>query len=295
MTVEAAILHTVLYADVFDFALTTTELHQYLICDRAFSLADITRTLQHSPSLQGLLCQQDGYIALAERPHLIDRRRTQQPLALNLLQTAQVYGRQLAALPFVRMVAITGAIAMQNPARPDDDIDYILVVQAGRVWLTRALSVVLVRLARLRGVELCPNYVLAEDQLVQQRRDLYIAHELAQMLPLYGAECYGDLLAANPWALAYLPHTQPRAIAQQPPPARLKRWGEALLSHRLGDWLESWEYRRKAARFRRQAAQQASAAIIDANTVKGHFRDHGQYILEAYHARLEAYTALSTQ
>jgi hypothetical protein len=33
-----------------------------------------------------------------------------------------------------------------------------------------------VRLARLEGVQLCPNYVVAETVLAQQRRDLFIAH-----------------------------------------------------------------------------------------------------------------------
>lgn len=286
---ESAILRTVLYADVFDFPLTLQELHRYLICSQPVALSEIEKALRCSPRLQTLLCQQDAYIALTARSHIIDKRHQRQQFAAPLAAQSFAYGRLLAALPFVRMVAVTGAVAMHNPSHAADDIDYMLVVQTGRVWLARAMCVALVRLARLRGVELCPNYVLSVDQLPQQRVDLYVAHELAQMLPLYGHEVYHALLAANPWVETYLPNSQIQSLAAAAPCQRMKQWAEYGLGSWLGDHLEVWEFRRKSARFQQQATQRQASAVIDANTIKGHFRDHGQRILDEYNERLVTY------
>jgi hypothetical protein len=289
--VESAILRTVLYADIFDYPLTIEELYQYLIGHKAASSQQIEKLLTSSQRLQALLHQQKGYIVLQTRTELIEHRLQRQAQAAPLLDSAKRYGRWFALLPFVRMVAITGAVAMANPSRPDDDIDYMLIVEPGRVWLTRALAIIIVRLARLRGVELCPNYVLAADQLPQTRTDLYVAHELAQMLPIYGYDVYCQLLAANRWAWQMLPNHSaqpPSSLSSIETRPRIKHVMERLLSGQLGKLLDALEYRRRSARFRQRANGQA-AAIIDVHTVKGHFCDHGQRILEAYYERLARY------
>jgi hypothetical protein len=285
---ESAILRTVLYADIFDYPLTLEEIFLYLIGREADSPAEVESLLNSSARLQELLCQQQGFVVLRTRPELIERRLERQAHAGPLMQTAQRYGRWLAQIPFVRMVAITGAVAMNNPSHADDDIDYMLIVQPGRVWLTRALAIALVRLARLRGVELCPNYVLAADKLPQTRTDLYVAHELAQMRPVFGYDHYRDLLDANDWAWRFLPNSSAQPPLTDEAQLVLKRALEYLLGGRLGSLLDALEYRRKSARFQ-QRIQADAAAVIGPHAVKGHFRDHGQRILDAYYERLARY------
>ncbi len=284
---ESAILRTVLYADIFDFPLTVDEIYLYLIGREAESVREVECLLASSARLQALLCQQQGYVVLRSRPELIARRLERQAYAAPLLQMAQHYGHWLAQIPFVRMVAITGAVAMNNPSHPADDIDYMLIVQPGRVWLTRALAIALVRLARLRGVELCPNYVLAADKLPQTRTDLYVAHELAQMRPVFGYTHYRNLLEANDWAWALLPNSSAHPPLTSEAQFQIKRALEYLLRGRLGSLLDTLEYRRRASHFKKRIRN--DAALISPHAVKGHFQDHGQRILEAYHERLARY------
>ena len=53
----------------------------------------------------------------------------------------------------------------------------------------------------------CLNLLVEEDQLEQQRKDLYIAHEVLQMKPLWERDkMYGKFLRANSWAFEYLPN-----------------------------------------------------------------------------------------
>jgi hypothetical protein len=286
---EAAILRTVLYADVFQFPLSLTELHYYLIHDEPVSLEAIQNTLQHSPYLQALLCLDAGYIALLDNSHIIPMRQKRDQLAQQLQPIAARYGKWLANIPFVRMVALTGALAARNPAHEKDDFDYLLVTQPGRVWLARAMAILVVRIVRRRGRELCPNYILAADNLVQERQDLYIARELAQMLPLYGYPLFEEMHRVNHWMTTFFPNAVSPRQASPDHHNVVKSWLEFVLGGKVGDWLEQWEYQRKKARFEQMAAQPQAHAQVDSQRVKGHFQDHGQRIMKLYEEKLQAY------
>ncbi len=284
-----AILKTVLYADIFDYPLSLGELHHYLIGANA-TLAEVRSALASDGLRARLICRH-GYYALRDRPGLVPERLRRRERSARLWRRVRAWSRWLGAVPFVRMVAVTGALAMDNAPADDDDVDVLLVTRPGRVWLARALSLVLVVAGRLTGLRLCPNYVLSSAALEQAPRDLYIAHELAQMVPLSGRDWYAALRAANAWTHAYLPQAgQPwRAEAELAPGglARgLQRLGEWLLGGALGDALERWEQARKQRKFQ-PAARGAAAARLDADHVKGHFDDHGGPILAAYRRRVE--------
>jgi hypothetical protein len=292
---DAAILRTLLYADVFDYPLTLAEIHHYLIASPAARLPapeTIESALRSSPWLQKRVTRVNSYVTLRDREAIGALRDERRRHSARLWQDARRWGYRLGCLPFVRMVAVTGALAVDN-SPPDDDIDFLLVTAPGRVWLARALAVVLVRLARRRGVGLCPNYVLAQTALAQSQRNLYAAHDLQQMVPLVGRTVYAEMQAANPWSRDYLPHAN-GPLRQEPElrptgwGARLQRWGEHLLGGRLGQALEGWERRRKLRKFA-PAAQESQAAELDGEHVKGHFQDNGWPILHKFEERLARY------
>lgn len=293
---EAAILQTVLYADVFNYPLTASEIHRYLIGE-ALSLDAVQATLASSPWLAGRVARAGGFYMAADRENLATLRDSRAASAARLWPAARRYGNLIARLPFVRMVAVTGALAMDN-VEADDDIDYLLVTAPGRVWLARALTILVVRLARLAGANLCPNYVLAETSLQLDERDLFVAHELAQMVPLAGLAVYWQMRAANGWAANYLPNAVSAPVASdcgakgnrlEPDTGPGGRWLEWPLSGRLGDALEGWERRRKLKKFQAQLHQPRSAAVLDESHVKGHFDDYGRFALESYERRCAEY------
>lgn len=287
--IEVAIMRTMLYADVFNFPLTPDEIHRYLIHDTAVSKSAIITTLENSSYLAQQLHFDETYICLQSRRHLIQIRQKREQISQDLWASANRYGRWLSHIPFVRMVALTGALAVRNPSDTDDDFDYLLVTKRGRVWLARAFAVVLVRIVKLFGRELCPNYVLAEDQLVQSRQDLYTAHEIGQMHPIYGAKTYQSMLAQNVWVKDYLPNLCTYPIDTDNPNP-LRKTAEWLLGGWLGDKFEQWEYQRKLTKFSPKIMQPQSSAEINPNSVKGHFEDHGQPVMQRYEELLEQYS-----
>jgi hypothetical protein len=287
-TESNSILRAVLYADVFDYPLTVEEIHRYSVGEST-SLDEVRSVLQSSAWLgQHLQCL-GRFFTLVDRQPLAALRTARAGYASSLWKVAHRWGRLMAHLPFVCMVAVTGALAMNN-VKADDDVDFLIVTAPGRVWLTRAFTILVVRLARLAGVRLCPNYLLATTALAQDRRDLFIAHELAQMVPVAGRELYWQMRAANPWAADFLPNAggEPPEAADASP----GRFGRALqgsaewvLGGSLGERLEQWEHARKMTKFRPQLQQEGSAAVLDEAHVKGHFDDYGREALAAYETR----------
>ncbi len=293
--VEAAIIRTVIYGAVFSFPLTVDELHHFLIHDEPVSRMRIETALQESEWLQERLLRHNGYIALVDSVSVLELRNQREAEARRLWSKAKQYGRWLARIPFVRMVGLTGALAVRN-CPPQDDFDYLLVTSQNRVWLARAFAIVIVRLGRLVGVEICPNYVVAETALEQKRRDLYTAHEVTQIVPLYGVQCYVDLRGNNSWVDEFLPNATKAFYGDCyiSPGDRwdmVKRGLEALLGGKFGDVLERWEYRRKLRRFSSAIHAPRSAAQVDTEQLKGHFADHGYRVLEAYETLLRCYVS----
>jgi hypothetical protein len=192
-------LRALAYSDLFDYPLTLDELARYQI-ETNFSAGIIQEELTGSPALQAAVSRsEDGLYCLRGREEVFNIRRARESPSERVWQRARRYGAIMSRLPFVRMVAVTGALAVDNiAARPD--IDLLVVTVAGRVWIARRVIVLLVRLARLFGDDLCPNYVISESKLSLDQRDLFTAHELAQMVPLSGQRVYRAMLRQNDWA-----------------------------------------------------------------------------------------------
>ena len=290
-SLATAILHTVVYADLFDYPLTVPEIWRYLV-GRPASVAAVERCLQNHPPLHAHMDTVAPFWFLSGRAQVVGVRRQREAYSQLLWPAARSYARLIAAMPFVRLVAVSGALAMNNASGPHDDIDLLIVARGGRVWLARALTIAVVHLARRRGVELCPNYVLADTQLQLHERSLFAAHEMAQLVPLCGQEMYQRLWEHNPWIAAYLPNSSPqRALERDVGPWR---WGgqrglEMLLGGRLGSVLERWESTRKIARLRAQARSRgAQGTDFQPDRCKGQMVDHAAWTHEQYAQRLRS-------
>lgn len=290
---ETAILHTVAYADVFDYPLTAAEVHRYL--EVPASLSRVQHVISNGLAASGRLGCHDGLASLPGREHIVEIRFRRAERAQRLWGRALSYGRILAALPFVRMVALTGSLAMDN-ADANSDLDYFVITAPDRLWVCRALVISVVRWAARRGDSVCPNYFLSERALFIHEHNLFVARELAQMVPLHGLDVYRRLRQTNTWSAAFLPNAEgpPPQAARIAANGRASAWerplrgaAEAFLRTGMGARLDRWEMQRKIRKFQRRYPNQAEAAFAP-DWCKGHFEGHSQRILAAFSERVHA-------
>ncbi|HEY7269212.1 MAG TPA: hypothetical protein VH951_05250 [Dehalococcoidia bacterium] len=282
---DRACIEALAYSDVFDFPLTSAEVWRALPV--AATPSEVEAALAQSRTIE----RKGGYFTLWGRGQLAGVRERRARTSVELWPRARRYGGLIAALPFVRMVAVTGALAVDN-SEAGDDVDFMIVTKPGRVWLARAMTMAVVRMAALRGLTLCPNFMLGEDALALSDRSLYTAHELAQVVPLAGFGVYARMMRANEWYRERLPNAAPAARGPDGRPRLMQSVGERLLGGRMGNWLEGSIMRRKAAELRLEAGDNAEA-VFDASMCKGHVDAHGRRTEAALVERLARLEALT--
>jgi len=208
---ERAILQTLCYHDIFDYPLTLEEIHRFLIGKKA-SLKKIQLTIRHSPYA---ICQQ-GFYFLSGREKIVAIRKRREKYSRKKFLIAKKATRFLRLIPTIKMIAITGALAVNN-VKEEDDIDFLIVASKNRLWLTRIQAVLLIELfasrpqldkGRLQDT-ICLNIFLDENylQMPKEKQNLFVAHELVQMKLLWQKDnVYQKILKENQWVKKFLPN-----------------------------------------------------------------------------------------
>jgi hypothetical protein len=280
-SLEIAVLETVVYSDLFDFPLTREEIWRWL--PKASTRPEAEEALNRL--IPNLLREVHPYVTLRGCEHLGQLREQRAESSAALGVKANRYGKLIARLPFVRLVAVTGSLAVANAGR-DDDIDYLIVTVAGRVWLTRAMTMLVVRLASVEGVTLCPNFILSESALALPDHDLYTARELLQMRPIGHPDTYTRMLSENSWWRDFLPNlTAPDPSGALQKPSFLRRAVEWVLRTGPFDRLEAWLLVHKGEELKRLAGNEA---VFDASMCKGHFQDWREHTRREVQTRMQS-------
>lgn len=287
--VEDAIRSTLIYADVFDFPLTVDEIYRYLI-GLDVSRVEIKAQLNERLLPGGRVMRRGGYFMLPGRGIIGDRRESREYAAKQMQGRAIRFGRWISHLPFIRMVALTGSLAALNH-RSKEDFDYFIITEQGYLWLARGFILLLNRFVSNGRSNLCPNYLISENNLALAERDLYTAQELVRMILISGEETYARLRDENRWADKFLPN------ASGPPQAPLRSNSrrkplqillEPLLKSPIGRRMEAWEMQRKIAKLS-ELDNFGDEVGLSADQCKGHFDGHRARTMEAYAKKLADY------
>lgn len=268
---QRAILDSMMYADIFDYPLTLQEIHRYCSVKVPFT------TLYAEVQAFGFLSQQGEVYTLPGRESLVAVRFRREEISAQLWPHALRYGRAIASIPFVRLAAVTGSLAVNN-VEERADIDYFIVTEPGHLWTCRTMILAWGRLATRRGINLCPNYIVTTRALEFPDRNLYVAHELAQMVPLSGWDIYAEIRRRNAWVADFLPNADgapplPATHKQIKSTSRLQPVLESALRTPPGTWFERWEMRRKIRKLSREQSASPESGF-SADICKGHDQRH---------------------
>ncbi len=215
---EKAILKTLIYADIFDYPLTIYEIHKWLIGKKS-NLRQIEKALKSlsKTSLRGPeVKKQKDYYFLPHRSKLVSKRQSRQKQAREYFKKAQLLANVLRIIPWIKLVGVSGGLAMENTQKKDD-IDLFIITSKNRLWISRLLALGLLSLIKQRrkvtdqksqvAGKLCLNILLEEDKLAQKQQDIYLAHEILQMKVLWQrAGIYYKYLTDNEWVFKFLPN-----------------------------------------------------------------------------------------
>ncbi len=215
---ERDILRMVLYFDVFRHPLTLAELTRLVAPGQEEEVERACARLMDARRLGG----QGVYRFRRGREETVERRRERSRRAERTWPAARRAASVLARFPYVRGLLVTGSLS-KNSASADGDVDWLILVEPGRVWSLKSLLQVFRRaLPEAVRERFCTNYLLDTDHLLLDDRNLFTAVELATAVPVAGPESCTALLDANPWAARFvpgLPWSRERATHALPLPA----------------------------------------------------------------------------
>ena len=198
---------SVLYHSIFDYPLSKEDLIRWK-AGKKVSLKKVPEIVFYN-----------GYYflkgSLKGKKNLLLQRKQMEEIAGGKMSLAKKAANFLSLIPSIRMVAITGSLAMKN-ASEDSDIDLMVIAEKRLLWTTRALSWFLLKITgfKLRKPNLkeekdmlCLNIWMDESDLVWRERNIFTAHEIAQVIPLINRnETYEKFLSQNAWIKEFWPN-----------------------------------------------------------------------------------------
>lgn len=221
-----SIIQTLAWFDLFDYPLTAEELYRWLWQPQSntshqYFLTQIIPPLVGEPACPvgrggGRIQVKRGYYFLLGREAIVSVRQKKIPLIEKKLQIARRAAKKMRWVPFARAVFVANTVAA-GTAEAESDIDVLVIVKRGRLYLTRLLVTLLLQIFRLRRTKqrvanrVCLCFYLTDESLDLSairlgEPDIYLAYWLAQLIPLYDpAHLHHELMKKNQWARAYLP------------------------------------------------------------------------------------------
>ena len=127
------------------------------------------------------------------------------------------YIKVLSMFPQIKLVGISGSVAMMN-AKESDDIDLFIIAASHRIWSARFIAIILSQCMGIRRKygdkkaqdKVCLNLFFDEQNLAvpSLKRSEYVAHEVLQMKPVViKDDTYRRYLDSNRWVYDIFPNT----------------------------------------------------------------------------------------
>src|SRR5688572_24761469 len=234
--VEAGVIRTLLYFDIFHYPLTLEEMIKFH--PEKSNKTDIVNAISHLRN-KLVVFKLDGFYSLHPDNTFIQRRKAGNELAKKRLLTAQNFSWLISKFPFVRAIMLSGSLS-KDYMEANSDIDYFIITEPGRLWLTRGLLAMFKRLFLLNSHKFfCTNYLIDSQSLEIEEKNIYTAMETATLIPVYGKELYEKFITKNQWMKNHLPHMKlHRTAFITEKDSLLKRMGEKIFSGSVGEKLD---------------------------------------------------------
>jgi hypothetical protein len=213
------IYNVIAFFDLFDYPLTVFEVWKYLPVR-----AELGEVAEAFRSGVAGVDEKQGLYFLQGRQEALETRQSRYISACRKFKKARRMARLFSYVPWVRLVAVGNSIGANN-LKEEGDIDFLVVAQDRRLWLTRFFCTGLAKLLRLRPRpddqrdKICLSFYVSESALDmrplmldgsgQPGSDVYFLYWLSDLYPVYDQGGYYEkLVQANHWIFKVLPNWQ---------------------------------------------------------------------------------------
>lgn len=203
-----SILNTICYADIFDYPLKEEEVKRWskIVGSASWRIK----------KANGVIMHKGNFMFLKGREEILTQRLKREKISDEKLSIAKRIGAILKFIPTIKLIGVSGSVAMSN-AKEDDDIDFFIITSAKTIWLTRLLTTIVAEIFSQRrrpgdtqvSDKVCLNMFVDEQflSIPKAKQNLYTAHEACQLRVLYDKDnTYSKFLTANEWVRKFLPN-----------------------------------------------------------------------------------------
>lgn len=197
-------LTSICYHDIFKFPLKLEEL------DFWYSPIKLKKTKKP------IIAVSRGYAFIKGREFSVNERIKREKIYYKKMKIARKWSSVIGKIPFVQMIGLTGSLSMKN-ATKESDIDFLIITSKGLLWTTRFLVYTLLFFLRapLRHPgqkeeedKLCLNMWIDETDLAFGNKNIFTAHEIAQIVPIFNKNnTHEKLIHANSWVVKFWPNS----------------------------------------------------------------------------------------
>jgi hypothetical protein len=252
---------TLAYSDVFGMPLSGFEVWKHLLVPEGngegkwrakYRLNEVLCALEEEVRA-GRVAERDGFYMLPGRESLVMKRQEEDKVSSARLKRVRRLALLLRYVPFLRMVGVTGSLALKQSGK-ESDWDLFVVLKSGSIFTGRTIVTGFLHLIgkRRHGVlvkdRACLNYFVTEDGFEIGTKDLFSAHEYRFLIPIFGFHAFQRFERKNHWISRFKVNALPTEVAPLWEvrdtlfSQRTRLFGEALLSHgALEHWLARWQ------------------------------------------------------
>ena len=228
--ITASILRAIVYADIFNYALSQQELESRLLNflpgekpKKKVSQQEIATSINRLIQERKIVVLKDSLgqlYCLPGRKQLFAIRKNKALIQKEKIEQATKAANIFAVFPTVLAVFVSGSVAANNAAS-QDDIDFFMVTKKGCLWTTRLFVVFTTKLLgkyprpdkkpSKQKNKWCLNTWVDETALGvnPNKRNFFTAHEIVLAKVLVDkAQIQQNLLKKNAWIYRFLPNAR---------------------------------------------------------------------------------------
>ncbi len=292
-SIEVAILKTLAYYNIFSYPLTENEIRSNIHIGRN---GEILNGSQLNALIEkGIIFKFDNFYTLNDNYELIKERLRGNKQAEKWMKKARHFSKLISWFPYVRGVSLSGSLS-KGYLGEDPDIDYFIITEPGRLWLTRTSLVLFKRIFLANSHKyFCVNYFIDSHNLELEEKNIFTATELATLIPVYDEDTKHEFFEKNIWVRDFLPNYEIKGVSgnKKSKPVRTKKFFEWFFNNRFGNYLDDYCMKKTTQRWSKRFKGKFSEDDFELTFKSGkevskhHPQNFQKYVLESYQKKIQ--------